>query len=345
MAPLASPRAYSKGLSSSTSEDANTPSIVSNQPWRRVSARRQLSRNSAMRYTFFKTELCRYYEPGQQGLRCGKGLGCPFAHGPQELRSRPDLTKTSLCQLFRKGKCRKGEMCPFAHGAKELRTRETPQLLTDLGLESDDVEASPVCGSCSESSLPLGDSPAASLVDEKMGTCRPKPSACCPRCQRPGHSEYSRFCAWCGIGLVEGKVLYMAKAAAAAAAAAAPRSSHLSRRRFSGGRPGAGGAAKATVRARSRALSQQEVPGGSRPLESSALKPDAPEMALAQAHAPEMALPQAHAPEAMQQVTYVPQVSYVECVPVYVPVMMPYQFGMTFPVVNKGTNYTELYED
>lgn len=110
MAPLASPRAYSKGLSSSTSEDANTPSIVSNQPWRRVSARRQLSRNSAMRYTFFKTELCRYYEPGQQGLRCETGLGCPFAHGEQELLTRPDLTKTTLCQLFRKGKCAPSRM-------------------------------------------------------------------------------------------------------------------------------------------------------------------------------------------------------------------------------------------
>merc|ERR1740138_585772 len=56
--------------------------------------------NKHVREQFEKTILCRFSETG-----CRAGAKCPFAHGSEELRRRPDLTKTSLCQAFREGRC------------------------------------------------------------------------------------------------------------------------------------------------------------------------------------------------------------------------------------------------
>jgi len=66
---------------------------------------------------FYKTEKCRYYPSG-----CTKGSSCPFAHGEEELRPAPDLTKTSLCQAWVDHSCPlTAEECPFAHGWSEKR--------------------------------------------------------------------------------------------------------------------------------------------------------------------------------------------------------------------------------
>lgn len=54
--------------------------------------------------------------------RCTMATNCPFAHGETELRSTPNLFKTSLCTLFMKsGNCVHGEKCRYAHGQQELR--------------------------------------------------------------------------------------------------------------------------------------------------------------------------------------------------------------------------------
>ena len=72
---------------------------------------------------------------------CKKGDDCPFAHSQSELREKPNLHKTKLCQTFIEGKiafvrphihnkiegkCPKGNNCCFAHGEEELRS--TPDL-------------------------------------------------------------------------------------------------------------------------------------------------------------------------------------------------------------------------
>jgi hypothetical protein len=70
---------------------------------------------------FMKTELCRFYKRG-----CNKGASCPFAHGPQELRERPNLEKTSICANFQLGQCPlTAEECQFAHSIAELRATPT----------------------------------------------------------------------------------------------------------------------------------------------------------------------------------------------------------------------------
>lgn len=68
---------------------------------------------------FRKTRLCHFFP------RCGKGKSCPFAHGDQEKRACPDLTKTKLCVAWREGTCNKPSFaCKYAHGMEELRGSE-----------------------------------------------------------------------------------------------------------------------------------------------------------------------------------------------------------------------------
>lgn len=77
--------------------------------------------SEVFRFQFRKTELCCFHEQGV----CSKGESCPFAHGSEELRPAPNLTKTSLCKKWRKRCCSlNSEDCPFAHGAQELRITE-----------------------------------------------------------------------------------------------------------------------------------------------------------------------------------------------------------------------------
>jgi hypothetical protein len=65
-----------------------------------------------------KTSWCKFFSTGQ----CNKGEACSFAHDTDELRSVPDLKKTSLCKAWRNGKCsHPASSCQFAHGVQDLR--------------------------------------------------------------------------------------------------------------------------------------------------------------------------------------------------------------------------------
>lgn len=72
----------------------------------------------------FKTQLCETY---LQHGHCEKGENCTFAHGETELRSTPDLFKTAICHLWSQGKCTSGEGCRFAHGYDDLRPAPSHQ--------------------------------------------------------------------------------------------------------------------------------------------------------------------------------------------------------------------------
>jgi len=65
-----------------------------------------------------KTQLCRFNAVGQ----CNYGQNCFFAHSPGELKTLPDMTKTTLCFAWQKGQCLLAAAdCHFAHGSEELR--------------------------------------------------------------------------------------------------------------------------------------------------------------------------------------------------------------------------------
>jgi len=65
----------------------------------------------------FKTDMCKFY---QQGM-CHKGIRCAYAHDPQEIRHKPDLTNTSMCRTFaREGRCT-DTACRYAHSEVQLR--------------------------------------------------------------------------------------------------------------------------------------------------------------------------------------------------------------------------------
>lgn len=67
---------------------------------------------------FSKTRMCRFDQAG----RCRKGQQCPFAHGVEEVRAFPDLTKTSICARWARRCCPyPSRECRFAHGARDLR--------------------------------------------------------------------------------------------------------------------------------------------------------------------------------------------------------------------------------
>merc|ERR1719453_2848741 len=52
---------------------------------------------------------------------CDSGGICPYAHDQSELRSKPDLEKTSMCiNVLKFGMCTDG-LCRFAHKEEELR--------------------------------------------------------------------------------------------------------------------------------------------------------------------------------------------------------------------------------
>jgi len=176
---------------------------------------RQQQPATAMREVFFKTELCRYFSSARG---CDRDGSCPFAHGGSELRDRPDLTKTSLCQMWRKGRCTKGKACQFAHGAKELRAVEDaacPANLVpscpELSLAHDQLgpRQAPPAKNFSGTTVPK-DSPNAEAAGgdaERHGSNGGPPPAAtkyCPSCSAPGHTAAARFCAWCGETLIGG---------------------------------------------------------------------------------------------------------------------------------------------
>lgn len=66
----------------------------------------------------FRTKLCPFLF-GTRG-ECAKRHECSYAHSMSELRNRPDLTKTKLCDAYMKGRCQ-DPACKWAHGRHELR--------------------------------------------------------------------------------------------------------------------------------------------------------------------------------------------------------------------------------
>ena len=66
---------------------------------------------------FQRTQLCAFWARGS----CKRGTSCAFAHGEDQLRETPDLSKTKICKNFQKGECMLGEGCTFAHRREDLR--------------------------------------------------------------------------------------------------------------------------------------------------------------------------------------------------------------------------------
>jgi len=72
-----------------------------------------------LRANFAKTQFCSFHQQG----RCSRGSECTFAHYDSEHRSRPDLTKTGMCQDWMKGVCRlSASECKFAHGHDDMHS-------------------------------------------------------------------------------------------------------------------------------------------------------------------------------------------------------------------------------
>jgi len=71
-----------------------------------------------MKPNLSKTKMCPNLS--KKG-HCDFGDNCNFAHSELELRSTPNIYKTSLCNNFMAGECKLGDLCRFAHGETELR--------------------------------------------------------------------------------------------------------------------------------------------------------------------------------------------------------------------------------
>lgn len=71
---------------------------------------------------FEKTTLCKFFVR----KKCTRGNACTFAHGAEDVRSKPNLTKTKLCsRLDSRGTCALGDSCTYAHSISELRRPST----------------------------------------------------------------------------------------------------------------------------------------------------------------------------------------------------------------------------
>lgn len=77
-----------------------------------------MERNSFLyKSLLHKTSLCIEFQLGD----CALGDSCGFAHGPDELRTRPVLLKTSMCSDWQQGCCDlPARSCKFAHGRKDM---------------------------------------------------------------------------------------------------------------------------------------------------------------------------------------------------------------------------------
>eukprot|EP00929_Paragymnodinium_shiwhaense_P115542 TRINITY_DN844_c2_g1_i1.p1 TRINITY_DN844_c2_g1~~TRINITY_DN844_c2_g1_i1.p1 ORF type:complete len:288 (+),score=30.89 TRINITY_DN844_c2_g1_i1:149-1012(+) len=93
---------------------------ASSQPQQQQQQQQQLHQERLV-LKLSKTRLCRYFSMGT----CKNGCACNFAHGLNELSSKPDLRKTSICKDWEKGACpHSGTRCNFAHGVEDLRCIE-----------------------------------------------------------------------------------------------------------------------------------------------------------------------------------------------------------------------------
>eukprot|EP00928_Gymnodinium_smaydae_P001757 TRINITY_DN10630_c0_g2_i1.p1 TRINITY_DN10630_c0_g2~~TRINITY_DN10630_c0_g2_i1.p1 ORF type:complete len:173 (+),score=23.96 TRINITY_DN10630_c0_g2_i1:55-573(+) len=65
-----------------------------------------------------KLNICKFFGKG----KCTKGSACPYAHGVDELRQRPDFSRTKMCHRFIKFTYCHDAGCRFAHSFQERRT-------------------------------------------------------------------------------------------------------------------------------------------------------------------------------------------------------------------------------
>lgn len=160
---------------------------------------------------FRKTLLCRFFSKGV----CDRGSGCQFAHGIGELKSKPDLKKTSLCLLWARGVCpHDAKDCAWAHGASELQA--TPRHAPDRGASGrsakiahmdfepclmmiDDMRASSLNVAFSE----VGVNP----LSGSLGGLRTAAWKGCPRCTRTCNRTAALFCMDCGSRLTDVEVV------------------------------------------------------------------------------------------------------------------------------------------
>ena len=77
-----------------------------------------------------KTKMCALVESGEE---CLDGDNCPYAHAINELRATPMLYKTVLCSWWKKGQCEFGSSCRFAHGEDQLRDGSAPSSVQSPG--------------------------------------------------------------------------------------------------------------------------------------------------------------------------------------------------------------------
>lgn len=75
---------------------------------------------------FQRTQLCAFWARGS----CKRGAACAFAHGEEQLRESPNLSKTKICKNFQRGDCELGDGCTFAHRREDLRVLR-PKKVTD----------------------------------------------------------------------------------------------------------------------------------------------------------------------------------------------------------------------
>lgn len=79
----------------------------------------EVPRLSGKSAKFYKTNWCPWVGQG----RCYAGSECNYAHCAAELRQKPDLRRTRLCNRFMQtGRCHVPD-CSFAHGCDKLRRK------------------------------------------------------------------------------------------------------------------------------------------------------------------------------------------------------------------------------
>eukprot|EP00928_Gymnodinium_smaydae_P075219 TRINITY_DN5821_c0_g1_i1.p1 TRINITY_DN5821_c0_g1~~TRINITY_DN5821_c0_g1_i1.p1 ORF type:complete len:190 (+),score=30.46 TRINITY_DN5821_c0_g1_i1:70-639(+) len=66
---------------------------------------------------FLKTKECKFFGRG----KCTKGTSCPFAHAADEMRIRPNLSRTKMCRRVQSGGKCSDFNCNFAHELQERR--------------------------------------------------------------------------------------------------------------------------------------------------------------------------------------------------------------------------------
>eukprot|EP00854_Cymbomonas_tetramitiformis_P025361 gene25361-30962_t len=77
---------------------------------------------------YYKTRLCRRWNPVEALNTCTHGEHCRYAHGEEDLRG---CVKTMLCAKYAMGHCKYGAACRYAHGQDDIGT-STTQLVQNV---------------------------------------------------------------------------------------------------------------------------------------------------------------------------------------------------------------------